>query len=329
VAAGLASTAALAVACSGPAHNARQSVPTEPGGESGVSLRWLGIAGWEITFNGHSLLVDPYLTRQQYAGVDGRMDPRRPLEVNSRIIDWVIENHVPAAPEFILVTHGHWDHLADLPALLNHPKWIDRSIRVLGGETHLNLVRAMGIPTERESDLVLVTGGEHLRFPLRSPQQPRPAYTIEVYRSLHSQLGGYGFSPAGTLIAPPGKPTVLGDLVEGGTLGYQITVEDRLRVMFLSGTSNFVEREVAGAAPDVLVLGSSGNSAVHDYFERVLETLSWPRIVVPSHHDDMVTPLDRPEVHNSVNREVIATLQNILGNRGRVVDPRHLEQFQL
>lgn len=320
--AGLAGTAALTAGSSG-------SAQAGPEGGSGVYLRWLGIAGWEMTFDGHRLLIDPYLTRQQYAGPNGRMDMRRPLEVNAQIIDWVLKEHLTGAPEFILLTHGHWDHLADVPPLLNHPEWIGRRIRVLGGETHLNLVRAMKIPPARESDMVLVTGGEHLRFPLRSAEQPRPAYTIEVFRSLHSQLGGYGFSPAGTLTTPPKEPTTLGELVEGGSLGYQITVRNRLRVMFLSGTANFAEREVAGARPDVLVLGSSGNAAVHDYFERVLQTLGWPRIVVPSHHDDLVTALDNPEVHDTVNREIITTLQDVLGNRGRVLDPRHLQQFQL
>jgi L-ascorbate metabolism protein UlaG (beta-lactamase superfamily) len=332
VAVGLAGTAALTAACSGPTQDA---APAEgagaagPNGRSGVYLRWLGIAGWEMAFDGHRLLIDPYVTRQHYAGPDGQMDMRRPLEVDSRVIDWVLGNHLAGAPEFILVTHGHFDHLADVPALLNHPTWAGQRIRVLGGETHLNLVRAMGIPPTREPDLVLVTGGEHLRFPLRSLEQPRPDYTVEVFRSLHSQLGGYGFAPAGTLTATPRKPTTVGELVEGGSLGYQVSVGDRLRVMFLSGTANFAEREVIGARPDVLVLGSSGNAAVHDYFERVLQTLSWPRIVIPSHHDDMVTALDKPEVHDGVNREVVTTLRNILGNRGRVLDPRHLQQFQL
>src|SRR5262245_21140517 len=109
VAAGLAGTAALAA---GPARAAEATAG--PRGDSGVSLRWLGIAGWEMTFGGHRLLVDPYLTRQRYAGADGRMDPGRPIEVNSRIIDWVLSGHLSGAPEFILVTHGHWDHLADV-----------------------------------------------------------------------------------------------------------------------------------------------------------------------------------------------------------------------
>ena len=324
-AAGLAGTVLATTSCT----PATRPVPG-PAGASGVRLRWLGVAGWEVAFDGHRVLVDPYLTRQQYRDpATGRMDAGRPLEVDSRIIDRVLAEHLEGPPEFVLITHGHWDHLADVPALLDHERWNGQPIRVLGGETHLNLLRAMGVPPARAADLVLVTGGEHLRFPLRSPTAPRPEYTIEVFRSLHSQLGGYGFAPSGTLAAPPATPTTLGELVEGGSLGYQVTVGDRLRVMFLSGTANFAEREVAGARPDVLVLGASGNAAVHDYFERVLEVLGPPRIVVPSHHDDMVTPLDDPGVHDTADRGVIATLQAILGDRGRVLDPRHLEQLSL
>ncbi|MBV2362193.1 MBL fold metallo-hydrolase [Streptomonospora nanhaiensis] len=297
------------------------------GGDHGVRLRWLGIAGWEMAFDGHRILVDPYLSRQEYRSGGSRMDPGKPIATDSRIIDWVLEEHLPEAPEFILVTHGHWDHIGDVAALLNHPRWRDQRIRVFGNETHLNLIRAMGVPAEREGDLVLVTGGEHLRYPLRSADHPRPAYTVEVFRSLHSQLGGYGFSPAGTLTSVPPKPATLGELVEGGSLAYQVTVTGRLSVMFLSGTANFDAREVAHTAPDVLVLGASGNAAVHDYFERALKTLDWPATVIPTHNDDLVTPLDDPGVHDTANRAVVSELRTLVGDRGRVLDPRHLEPF--
>lgn len=106
-------------------------------------------------------------------------------------------------------------------------------------------------------------------------------------------------------------------------------MRDRLRVMFLSGTASFAEREVAGVRPEVLVLGSSGNAAVHDYFERVLQTLGWPRIVVPSHHDDMVTALDnrRCTTASTVKSSPHYTASSAIG--AGVLDPRHLEQFQL
>ncbi|GAA2333770.1 MBL fold metallo-hydrolase [Streptomyces kunmingensis] len=300
-------------------------------GGSGVKLRWLGIAGWELSFDGHRILIDPYLTRQPYTDSAGAADMTRKLQVNHRIIDWVLREHLTSAPEFVLLTHGHWDHLADVPYLLDHPAWRDQEINVLGTETHMHLLTAMGVPgTGRRHRLVTVSGEEVLRHPLQSSDKPsRPDYTIEVVRSLHSQLGGYGFDPYGTLTAPPARPRTLGDLVEGGTLGYQVTVGDRLSVMFLSGSANFAARAVAGATPDVLVLGASGHAAVHDYFERAVATLGRPPVIVPSHHDDLVTALDDPTVHDTVNRRVVDRLQQVLGADGRVLDPRHLEPLEL
>lgn len=300
-------------------------------GRSGVFLRWLGIAGWELAFDGHSLLIDPYLTRQAFT-TDGAMDLNRKLVTDPDAIEWVVTRHLTRAPEFILVTHGHWDHMADVPHLLGRggPGRANHRIRVLCGETHWHLLTAMGLPRGQQADMVLVTGGEHLRYPLHDAEHPRPDYTIEVFRSLHSQLGGYGFSPAGTLTEPPKPaPKTLADLVEGGTLGYQITIGDRLRVMFLSGTANFSERDIAGARPDVLVLGASGHAAVHDYFERALATLGWPAVIVPSHHDDLVTPLDSPDLPDTVDHTVVTELQQVLGDRGTVLDPQHLVPIEL
>ncbi|MGP3974016.1 MBL fold metallo-hydrolase [Streptomyces sp. 8N114] len=331
VAAGAVGVTGASTIVSAAAPAARTARDSGRRGSSGVRLRWLGIAGWELTFDGHRLLIDPYLTRQRYTGPDGKADLTRKLEVNHRIIDRVLGEHLAGAPEFVLLTHGHWDHLADVPHLLDHPAWRDKEINVLGTETHLHLLTAMGVPGKgRKHRPVLVSGGEVLRYPLQpSGKRSRADYTVEVVRSLHSQLGGYGFDPYGTLTAPPSRPRTLGDLVEGGTLGYQVTVGDRLSVMFLSGTANFAAREVSGATPDVLVLGSSGHAAVHDYFERAVSALGRPRVVVPSHHDDMVTALDDPAVHDTVNRRVVDQLQQVVGSDGRVVDPRHLEQFEL
>ncbi|WP_143013139.1 hypothetical protein [Actinopolyspora mzabensis] len=156
-----------------------------------------------------------------------------------------------------------------------------------------------------------------------------PEYVIEVFRTLHSQVGGYGFAPAGTRTEPPRKPTRLRDLVEGGSLAYQITVGDRLPVVFLSGTADFAEREVAGAHPDVLVLGASGHATVHDYYRRVLTTLDWPEVVIPTHHDDLSTPLTSPDIHDTVDREQTRALQDLIGKHGIALDPRHLEPIHL
>lgn len=297
-------------------------------GPVGARLLWLGVAGWELSFGGHRLLVDPYLTRQEFTGTDGGLDLDRRLVVDETAIDWVVSQHLAGAPEFVLLTHGHWDHIGDVPTLLARAAWNRKPVRVLCGETHWHLLTAMGIADTQQPNIVLVSGGEQLRYP-PATEQKRPDYTIEVFRSLHSQVGGYGFAPAGTRTEPPRRPTRLRDLVEGGSLAYQVTVGDRLTIMFLSGTANFAEREIAGARPDVLVLGASGHAAVHDYYQRVLTALDWPEVVIPTHHDDLTTPLTSPAIHDTVDREQTRVLQDLMGNRGRVLDPRHLEPIHL
>ncbi|MGJ7906713.1 MBL fold metallo-hydrolase [Actinopolyspora sp. H202] len=328
----LRSSAALGVAGAGQSVGSPGTAASEPTSSrrapGSARLLWLGVAGWELSFAGHRLLVDPYMTRQEFTGPEGGLDLDRQLVVDEAAIDEIVAQHLAGPPEFVLLTHGHWDHIGDVPTLLGRTAWQQQPVRVLCGETHWHLLTAMGIPDTQQPNIVLVSGGEQLRYPLATEQR-RPDYTIEVFRTLHSQVGGYGFAPAGTRTEPPLRPARLRDLVEGGSLAYQITIGEQLTVMFLSGTANFAEREVAGARPDVLVLGASGHAAVHDYYQRVLTALDWPEVVIPTHHDDLTTPLTSPDIHDTVDREQTRVLRDLLGKRGIALDPHHLEPIHL
>ncbi|MFI9718231.1 MBL fold metallo-hydrolase [Streptomyces sp. NPDC052396] len=297
----------------------------------GLKLRWLGVAGWELTFDDHSILVDPYLSRQPYTKPNsGEIDPEMPLRPAARIVETVARDHLTKAPGLVLITHGHFDHLLDVPQLLGREGWKDATIRTLCSETHRHLLTAMDTDPVRLKHCITVSGGEHLRFPEGGSDQA-PAYTVEVFRSLHSQLSGYGFFAPGHLVAPPARPTTLQHLLEGGSFGYQVTVGgDGPRVMFLSGTANFAEREVAGARPDVLVLGVSGHTGVHRYVERVMAALGNPPVVVPSHHDTMLTELTSPGIGKTVNQAAVTGLRRIVEPLGAtVLEPRHLRTLSL
>ncbi|MEV5505134.1 MBL fold metallo-hydrolase [Streptomyces orinoci] len=323
-------SAALGTGLAATAHPAAASPANSRRSPDGLKLRWLGVAGWELSFGEHSILVDPYLSRQEYRRADGTTNPAMPLKPNPGIVETVARHHLTKAPDLVLVTHGHWDHLLDVPQLLGRGGWKDATIRTLCGETHLYLLQAMDTDPARLEHCITVTGGEVLRFPEGSSAQP-PACTVEVFRSLHSQLPGYGFPYHGHLIARPERPTQLQHLLEGGTLGYQVTVgANGPRVMFLSGTANFAEREVAGARPDVLVLGVSGHTGVHRHIERAMEALGNPPVVVPSHHDNMLTELTSPDIAKSINQDAVRDLRRIVEPLGAtVLEPRHLAQLAL
>jgi L-ascorbate metabolism protein UlaG (beta-lactamase superfamily) len=157
---------------------------------------------------------------------------------------------------------------------------------VLGTESHGNMLRALGVPA---AQLTVVRGGENLQY---------DGYTIEVFPSLHSLTGiatttrkQVPFPGTRPGFVPP-RPTTVADLVEGGTLAYQITIEDRFRILALS-TANFVERELAGLRPDLVIVPVGGRS-LNDYVGRLMRTLNRPKWVLPTHWDDFDLPLDQP-----------------------------------
>ena len=120
-------------------------------GRFDIGLRWFGTNGWELTFGSHRLLVDPYLTRLDVGIAKGKFDPTTELRSDRAAID----KHLKEA-DLILVTHGHYDHLADVPAVVERTGG-----RVLGSETHVNLLAALGVPADH---LIPVSGGEALDF---------------------------------------------------------------------------------------------------------------------------------------------------------------------
>ncbi|MFE7751351.1 MBL fold metallo-hydrolase [Streptomyces sp. NPDC057428] len=285
-----------------------------------LGLRWLGVAGWELSFAGRSVLFDPYLSRMPYAGEGGALDPTLPLRLDPDAVEHVAEKELTGAPELILVSHGHFDHLADVPHLLSRPGWAGRRVRTLCDTTSRHLLAAMGTPAHRMADVVAVDGGDHLQF---------DGYSVEVFRSLHSRQDDYTSFAPGERDAVPLRPRTLGDMVEGRTLAFQVSLEGGPSVL-LTGTSNVAEREVAGARPDIAVIGMSGHAAVHGYPDRLLAALGSPPVLLPCHHDDMVTPLGDAGISRTSSPDAVTALARAAERRApgagtRVLAPRHLE----
>jgi L-ascorbate metabolism protein UlaG (beta-lactamase superfamily) len=301
---------AVLAAPSGARAATKPRAAAKPLGTAGVTMRWLGVAGWELAFDGHVLWFDPYLSRFD-AGADGGA-----LRVRADVIeDLLATGRLTGPPEVIMVSHGHYDHLNDVPYLLNRPQWHNATIHVLGTETHRHLLDGMGY----DGPVVEVSGGERFSF-------ADGAYTIQVIRSLHSQSLTYGFPYPGTLTAKPPVPATVADLLEGGTMAYLVTVPDRLSVLMFGGT-NFIERELAGIRPDVAAVAMTYHNALDRYVERLLTVLGGPDYVLPCHHDDMVTGFDDPNLPNTVHAAAVTELQQAV--RGlklttRVLAPRHL-----
>ncbi|PBC70573.1 L-ascorbate metabolism protein UlaG (beta-lactamase superfamily) [Streptomyces sp. TLI_235] len=276
----LAATAATAAAPQAAAAEAAPGTTGAPGtgaaSHGDTVFRWLGTAGWRIESAGKNVLFDPYITRFDTGLFKPPFNSATPLTVDGDLVD-----HHAGTPDLILVSHGHWDHVNDVPHLAARS-----SAQVIGTATTCHLLRAMGVPASR---LVVVKGGEVLEF----------GYcTVEVVASLHSRNAEHRYFAPGTLTAPPAAaPATIADLPEGDTLAFRIRFGDGPSA-FLMGASDFVARNLAGLRPDVAMVAVQSSTATHTYVERLLTALDGPRTVVPVHWDNFETPLAEPAVRD-------------------------------
>jgi L-ascorbate metabolism protein UlaG (beta-lactamase superfamily) len=246
-------------------------------GSSGVTLRWLGNNAWDITFGSTTILIDPWVTRFPTGTYTTGTRPDTLLVTDGPTVDRYISR-----ANLILVCHGHFDHLADVPYVA-----LKTGAAVLGTDSHLNMLRALDTP---EAQLTFVRGGEYLQY---------EGFTVEVFESLHSLTGLTGprkqvpFPGTRPLPIPEAeRPRTIADLVEGGTLAYQITIAEQFRILALS-TANYVERELSCLRPDLAIVAVGGGS-IHDYVGRLMRALDKPTWVLPTHWDDFDLPLSAP-----------------------------------
>ena len=117
-----------------------------------VSFRWLGVAGLELTLDGQTLLIDPFFTRPRALDVflGRRVPPQADLPAR------YLHNTPAASAPPVLVSHPHYDHLLDVPAVL----------RQLGGVAYgspntCRLLSAAGVPAAQRQPFQV---GDHLRL---------------------------------------------------------------------------------------------------------------------------------------------------------------------
>ncbi|TME32286.1 MAG: MBL fold metallo-hydrolase [Chloroflexi bacterium] len=143
VAAGLAVGALAPTASAAPAslpglNQGAETAPASGGpGQTGVNFTWFGTNGWDISWSNRKILIDPWFGRFD-AGFfrPGQFNQQTPITTNQDILD----AHIDRADQ-ILIGHGHWDHVADLPQIATKT-----GAMVIGSESHINALIAAGGP---------------------------------------------------------------------------------------------------------------------------------------------------------------------------------------
>ncbi|MFJ9110247.1 MBL fold metallo-hydrolase [Streptomyces sp. NPDC102283] len=238
-----------------------------------ASFRWLGTSGWRIDIGGRTVLFDPYITRFKTGLFDGGLKPDTKLRSDHGLV----REHV-GSPEIVLVSHSHWDHVADVPHIAK-----STGARIVGTETTFHLLVAFGVDPDQIS---VVKGGEVLDF---------DGITVQIVSSLHSRNKRHTYFAPGTLNAPPAAaPRTISDLPEGDTLAFQVTVGSGGPSAFLMGASDFSEQAVRGLSPDLAMVAVPSSAATFRYTSRLLHALDSPGVVVPVHWDNFEEPLSEP-----------------------------------
>jgi L-ascorbate metabolism protein UlaG (beta-lactamase superfamily) len=242
-------------------------VVSDPRGATrdGVRVTYLGTNGYQFEFKGRSLLVDPYFSRVDLLSValGSHIEPN-PSRINDGL------RRLASKPGAILVTHGHFDHLLDVPLIMAKTR-----ARLIASSSSVDLANRAGASL---GDAV-------------SPGNVRRIgpWIIHVLPATHDRL--FGKVPFDQPIARAGVPQRAADWVCGEPLAFLIEVNGQRIYVDSGGTpAQLPPNESGNGRVDLAILGVAlpdSRARLHAALERLR-----PQYTLPSHQDNFFRPLN-------------------------------------
>jgi L-ascorbate metabolism protein UlaG (beta-lactamase superfamily) len=225
-----------------------------------MKLTWFGTAGFRIESGEHTLLIDPYFTRNR------RAFPKQALKPSD----------IPSA-DLILITHGHFDHIFDVPEIAsktNATVYCGRGVDQTLIQNGLNASQIRRVKAD----------GETFRF---------HGLKIQAFFSRHIRFDRWLMlrTLCRIHINLPRYLPLLRNFPEGQLLSWRISLEGKILHHFGSGGSTALELEKLGQQPiDILLVPMQGHTHITRIGHRYVTYLT-PKLAIPHHQDNFFPPI--------------------------------------
>jgi len=228
-----------------------------------TTFQWLGAAGFRIEHQGRVVLIDPYLDSR---GENSR--PAQPLKAADM-----------SDADVVFVSHGHFDHLADVPAVV-----VASGADVYCSGVAADTLERKGVARER---IKILCGGESLDL---------GSFSVRVIPTQHIVFDARLIMRTAPRLLRPGNLELVKQttgMPSGPVLVYWFDFAG-LTVVHM-GSLGIVPEEAAQlgiVAPDILMPPLQGHSRICTRAAELTRAVR-PRAVVPQHQDDFFQPISQ------------------------------------
>jgi L-ascorbate metabolism protein UlaG (beta-lactamase superfamily) len=225
-----------------------------------MELTWFGTAGFRIKTGEHTILIDPYFTRNDKALP---IQSLKPADIHEG--------------DLIFISHGHFDHILDVPEIASKT-----GARIYCG----NGIEDTLIQKEVNRELVQCVNSDGEKFEFNGVK-------AQAFFSHHVKFDRWLLikTLARVNVRLPRYLPLMREYPEGQVISWRFNIEDKVLHHFGSAGSTPDELERLGSKPtDTLLVPLQGHTHIIQIALNYVKALQ-PSVVIPHHQDNFFPPI--------------------------------------